>query len=218
MIQDAISKHIQLTKPSLYSKIWWSTELEKEKKKKKTQLGRGSKYHHTSLTHPVHKEYCQQCNSYLEKIWNVKVDHWVEWLEGLNKSNIWQASKLITSPPTDAGSIRIPILQIKDPATKWVIREESDNADKEKLFYETFFPPANPLLTPPPEHFRYPTVDIPEHNRWADTLSHQKTEALQSQLEQTWYSYMPEKISFHILDIFSMPLTHWIIALRYGHS
>jgi len=31
-IQDAIEKHIKLTKPSPYSKRWWSAELANEKK------------------------------------------------------------------------------------------------------------------------------------------------------------------------------------------
>jgi 23S rRNA pseudoU1915 N3-methylase RlmH len=43
-VQDAIEKHIKLTKPSPYSKRWWSTELANEKKKMQ-QLGGRSKYH-----------------------------------------------------------------------------------------------------------------------------------------------------------------------------
>ena len=154
-IQDAIGKHVQLTKPSPYSKRWWSTELAKEKKKM-TQLGGRSKYHRGSLDHPIHEEYRQQRNRYSEKIRNAKADHWVEWLEDLDESSVWQASKLVTSPPTDAGRVRIPTLHVKDLATKRVTREESDNSGKGKLFYETFFPPENTLLTPPPEDFRYP--------------------------------------------------------------
>ncbi|KAF8233284.1 hypothetical protein L208DRAFT_1557235 [Tricholoma matsutake] len=55
-IQDTINKHVQLMKPSPYSKRWWSMELAKEKKKK-MQLGGRSKYHHGSPDHPIHKEY-----------------------------------------------------------------------------------------------------------------------------------------------------------------
>jgi 23S rRNA pseudoU1915 N3-methylase RlmH len=43
-IQDAISKHVKLTKPSPYSKRWWSKELADEKKKSQ-QLGGRAKYH-----------------------------------------------------------------------------------------------------------------------------------------------------------------------------
>jgi hypothetical protein len=69
---------------------------------------------------------------------------------------VWQASRLVTSPPTDAGRARIPTLQVKDPTTKKIVREAADNAAKGQLFYETFFPPANPALTPPPDDYRYP--------------------------------------------------------------
>ena len=43
-IQDAIEKHVKVTKPSPYSKRWWSPQLANEKKKMQ-QLGGRSKYH-----------------------------------------------------------------------------------------------------------------------------------------------------------------------------
>jgi hypothetical protein len=89
-------------------------------------------------------------------ICKAKADHWVEWLEGLDESLVWQASRLGTAPATDAGSVRIPTLQVKDPVTKRVTKEAADNASKGRLFYDAFFPPTNPALTPPPENFRYP--------------------------------------------------------------
>jgi hypothetical protein len=51
-----IKKHVKLTKPSPYSKRWWSTNLAKEKKKMQ-QLGGRSKYHRLAINHPVHEEY-----------------------------------------------------------------------------------------------------------------------------------------------------------------
>jgi hypothetical protein len=57
------------------------------------------------------------------------------------------------SSPSDTGKARIPTLQVKDPETKRVIREAADNAAKGQLFYETFFPPANPTLTPLPDEY-----------------------------------------------------------------
>jgi hypothetical protein len=41
-IQDAIEKHVKLTKPSPYSKRWWTSDLANEKKKMQ-QLGGKSK-------------------------------------------------------------------------------------------------------------------------------------------------------------------------------
>ena len=154
-IQKAIEGHVKLTKPSPYSKRWWSTELANEKKRMQ-QLGGRAKYHRLNTQHPVHEEYRRQRNCYSEMIWKAKAEHWVEWLEGLDESSVWQASKLVMSQATDAGKSRIPTLQIKDPVTKRVIREATDNATKGQLFYETFFPPRNPSTTPIPQDFQYP--------------------------------------------------------------
>jgi hypothetical protein len=100
-IQNAIKKHVKLTKPSPYSKRWWSTDLAKEKKKKQ-QLGGRSKYHRLVPGHPIHDEYRTQRNRYAECIREAKAEHWVEWLEGLDQASIWNASRLVTSPSTDA--------------------------------------------------------------------------------------------------------------------
>ena len=154
-IQDAVKKHVPISRPCPYSKRWWSTDLASEKKKTQ-QLGGRAKYQRTNPNHPIHEEYRRQRNRYSEKIRQAKAEHWVEWLEGLDETSIWQASKLVMAPPTDAGRTRIPILQVKDPVTKRTIREASNNADKGQLFYETFFPLTNPELTPPPEEYRYP--------------------------------------------------------------
>ena len=90
-------------------------------------------------------------------IQTAKVDHWVEWLEGLNESSMWQASKLVMTPATDAGRSRIPILQVKDLVMKKVTREVTDNKSKGQLFYDTFFPPTNPDTMTVPQDFQYPT-------------------------------------------------------------
>jgi hypothetical protein len=81
----------------------------------------------------------------------------VEWLEGLDESSIWQASKLVTSPATDASRARIPTLQVKDPVTKQVTREATDNKCKGQLFYDMFFPLPNPDTTAAPQGFQYLT-------------------------------------------------------------
>jgi hypothetical protein len=108
-----IEKHVKLMTPSPYSKRWWTKELVSEKKKMQ-QLGGRSRYHPQNAQHPVHDEYQCQPNHYLEMIWEAKAEHWVEWLEGLNETSIWEASRLVTSPATDAGKTRIPMLQVKD--------------------------------------------------------------------------------------------------------
>jgi len=80
----------------------------------------------------------------------------VEWLQGLDESSVWQASRLVTSPATDAGKARIPMLQVKDPTTKHIIKEAVDNDSKGQLFCETFFPPVNPITDPTLQNYQYP--------------------------------------------------------------
>ena len=88
-------------------------------------------------------------------IQTAEVEHWVEWLEGLDESSIWQASKLVTSPATEAGRARIPMLQVKDPVMKQVMREVTNNKSKDQLFYNTFFPLPHPDTTGIPQDFHY---------------------------------------------------------------
>ena len=52
----------------------------------------------------------------------------------MDETSIWQASKLMMAPLTDAGRTRIPTLQVRDPTTKHILREAVDNADKGQLF------------------------------------------------------------------------------------
>ena len=74
----------------------------------------------------------------------------------MDKTSVWQASKLMMAPLTDAGRMRIPTLQVRDTTMKCILREAADNADKGWLLYETFFPKTNLNLTPPPVGYRYP--------------------------------------------------------------
>ena len=87
-------------------------------KKKMQQLGGRAKYHRLNMRHPVHEEYRRQRNHYSEMIRKAKTEHWIEWLEGLDESSVWQASRIVMSPATDTGKSRIPMLQIKDPEMK----------------------------------------------------------------------------------------------------
>ena len=119
------------------------------------QLGASSKYHQLNRRHPIHEEYRQQCNQYSEMICKAKAEHWAEWLEGIDESSIWDASKLLMMLATDAGKSRIPTLQIKDPVTKKVICKATNNTSKGQLFYNTFFPPPNPTMTTIPENPTY---------------------------------------------------------------
>lgn len=83
------------------------------------------------------------------------MDHWVEWLENLDYTNVWQASKFISMPPTDAARMHVPTLQIKGAMGK-VIKEAVTNTDKGKMLHDIFFLTANPDLGTIPADHQYP--------------------------------------------------------------
>ena len=142
---DTIDKHIDTTKPSPYSKRWWLPKLT-SKKSLTTKMGQIAKKYHLFTNHPIHEEYREQHNKYANLIKEVKVNHWEEWLEDINESDIWNATRFISSPPSDAAKAHIPMLQVKDPQMKCILREAATNRDKGVLLHKTFFPPANPNL------------------------------------------------------------------------
>lgn len=119
-IQETIKDHVPITKPTPYLKRWWSSILTQEKRLMH-KLAWKAKRFHSFADHPIHEEYWLQCNRYADQI--KKADHWIDWLEGLNKSSMWQAARFILSPPTDVSRTCIPTLQVKDPITKQVTKE-----------------------------------------------------------------------------------------------
>ena len=100
----------------------------------------------------------------------MRVNHWEEWLEDIDKSNIWNAARFISSPPLHAAKAHIPTLQVKDPQTKHILREAATNKDKGMLLHETFFPPANPNLEQPDNDYIYLTITNDLISRTIDKL------------------------------------------------
>ena len=135
-------------------KWWWSKDLA-EQKKATHQLGASLKGQRQNPGH-VHEAYCVMRNQYTEAMRKAKVDYWVEWLEGLDVSNVWTVGKIVSSPAMDTSNSRIPTLCTKDPITKRITRSANTNDSKSKMFYETFFPPTNPHLPPLETNLQYP--------------------------------------------------------------
>jgi hypothetical protein len=77
-----------------------------------------------------------------------KEEHWIG-LEGLDESSVWDTSRLVTGPALDGGRSRVLTLQIRDPATKRVVREIINNADKGVEFFRIFFLPKPDVSTVP---------------------------------------------------------------------
>jgi len=94
-----------------------------------------------------------------------KAEHWTEWLEGINEASIWDASRLLMMPATDAGKSRIPTLQTKDLIMKRITCEATNNTSKGQLLYKTFFPTPDQATTPiledatyPPPHWKFKNI------------------------------------------------------------
>ena len=154
-IWDSINEHLEVSKLTLYSKRWWSTTLAQERKNT-IKLAQKAKKFRDQPNHPIHKAHHLQRNKYSDHIKKAKANHWINWLEGLDKSSMWQAAKFISSPSTDAARAQIPTLQVIDPVTKHTVKEAHNNKEKSNLLHATSFPTTNPNLTPPEEDFQYP--------------------------------------------------------------
>ena len=153
-VTDTIKEHVPMAKLSPFTKCWWTADLAIAKKATH-KLSRKSYHARHNRDHPIHEEFRQARNDYSELIRKTKVEHWIEWLEGLDETNVWDASRLATGPASDGGRTRIPTLQVVDPVTKRVTREATTNEEKGKLLFETFFPPK-PAISSVPENAQYP--------------------------------------------------------------
>ena len=87
--------HLEPSKLTPYSKRWWSTALAQERKTT-IKLARKAKSFRHHPNHPIHEAHHLQRNKYSDRIKKAKVDHWINWLEGLDKSSMWQAASFIS--------------------------------------------------------------------------------------------------------------------------
>lgn len=86
-IENTIAKHVPLSKPSPYSKCWWTAELDKESTKVK-RLQNGAFDKCQQHTHPIHAELKKARNSLSGNIRKAKEDHWSEYLKNVDSQNI----------------------------------------------------------------------------------------------------------------------------------
>jgi hypothetical protein len=77
VIKAAITKHVPMSKPSPYSKRWWTKELAALKKVKE-KLARRLYERRAADEDPIHEAFRQARNSYSEAIRITKAEHWTE--------------------------------------------------------------------------------------------------------------------------------------------
>ncbi|KAJ6459125.1 hypothetical protein C8R47DRAFT_1059433, partial [Mycena vitilis] len=99
--------------------------------------------------HPDHEEARITRNLYSEAVQNTKAACWVEWLESLDSTDVWTASRIALGPPNDGGRMRVPTLCTTDPVSKRTV-EATSNEEKSALLYKEFFPPKMTRSSVPP--------------------------------------------------------------------
>ena len=101
-VADTIEEHVPTAKLSPFTKCWWTADLAAVKKATH-KLSRKSYHAHHNHNHPIHEDFCRIRNNYSDLIWKTKTEHWIGWLEGLDETSVWEASRLATGPASDGG-------------------------------------------------------------------------------------------------------------------
>ena len=148
-ILATIQQTVPTSKPSPYSKRWWSKELT-QKRRGVRKAGRNSYINRSQRTHLAHEYYRRTWNEYTDMIRQTKRKHWEKWLEEVDEHSMWTAGNLASGPSTDGGKVHIPALQsIGSDGSPMLVR---DNATKGELLHKSFFPPSgggNPTTASP---------------------------------------------------------------------
>ena len=140
------------SKPSPYTKRWWTKDLEKARREARRAASATRTYRNFPL-HSSHREAKAARNRYNELINKSKQEHWESWLEGISSKSVWDTHKFTAAPASDGSKARIPALINKDAHGQPV--ETLDNEGKSKLLHKVFFyqPPADAGVDP---NQRYP--------------------------------------------------------------
>ena len=87
-IAGTITEVVPTSKPSPFTKQWWSHELERDNKCLKA-LARTAKGKRHIRDHPIHKEHNKVRNTFAKQVEKVKIVHWQEYLEEVDQHSIW---------------------------------------------------------------------------------------------------------------------------------
>lgn len=158
-LMDALKKPIEEKVPKRkdcpYTKRWWTKELT-QLRRKRNKLSNRSQRHKEEPEHPTHAQYREAHALYQAEIKKSKQDCWNRLIDEADADDLWTAHKYLTSPNSDGGAARIPILTTKDSTGK--TNSHSSNKDKSTALYETFFPLPT-LPDDPPNESRPPEVE-----------------------------------------------------------
>jgi hypothetical protein len=152
VILQTIREEVKTTKPSPYSKQWWTTELKKEKALT-CKLGRLAWVHRGEPENQIHGRYRQQRNRYKEEIKRTKAAHWAEWLEEADEKSVWIANKVVTGQIYGGATTKVPALKRSNNNRQ---EASGDNAVKAHIFKESFFPVPDASAVPAEDDYPEP--------------------------------------------------------------
>lgn len=144
-------KVVPITRISAKSKHWWTKELTTLRRQADKLEQKASKLSHLPYHH-LHTEHTAVVKLYHTTLKYTKKQHWRDWLEKAEDSDIWTVNRLINSQALDGGKSRIPILTHKTGSIK---TKATMNDKKSKVLAKTFFP----IKPPAPSQ-----EEIVEHN------------------------------------------------------
>lgn len=140
LLMSARDAFVPKVKTSPYMRRWWSKELGTVRtavaKLARKAYAEGKK---GCVSHEIHEEHRKARNAYSQLIKLAKKDHFIEWLERVDPSTIWDLHRFISAPASDGGKARVPTLRTLGPDGE-ALAVEGDE-EKAKLFHETFFSP-----------------------------------------------------------------------------
>ncbi|KZP21770.1 hypothetical protein FIBSPDRAFT_910695 [Athelia psychrophila] len=97
--------YVPKVKASPYMRRWWSTELAKTRKAV-AKLARKAyaEGQRGCISHDVHEEHRKARNSYSQMIKTAKKEHFLDWLERVDPSTIWDLHKFLSTPASDGAT------------------------------------------------------------------------------------------------------------------
>ena len=112
IINETIEEEAPTTRPTSYTKRWWTKEISKLRQTMRSR-NRAAYRNRTNLNHPAHQEYKEARNTYANAISKAKRDTWNAFLENLDEKSVWTVHKYTSSAPNDGGQARVPDLIYK---------------------------------------------------------------------------------------------------------
>jgi exonuclease III len=154
IVLEAVHALTPKSKPSIYGKRWWNTDL--------THLRRVYTYLRNqaraqrrmgTASQPLEQQASQAAKEYHDAIRRQKRAHWQEFLQ--DDANIWQAARFL-SPSTSSGFDTVPSLVRTDGSTTQGKEEQADELLK------TFFPALPEEISEEPQRNQHPPVPWPQ--------------------------------------------------------